>query len=477
MEQTFRNRVSSGFFWQGLSSGSDFIISFLVSILLARLLMPEDFGVIAIVNVFAGVLGVCVQAGFPQALIQKKDLDPADCSSVFFLNLILAFLLSGLLFFSAPLIAEYYSKADLLWYIRVHSVKIVICALSVVPGALLLRDMLFRLNFRITLIGNGVSGALGILLAFLDCGVWALIVQQLFCVSLMAYLQWLWGKWRPVMVLDLARLRRMFSFGWKLFCSGLLDCIYNNISPVLIGKLFSLSALSYYNRGSQLPQQCTGLVSGMTGQVLFPALSAIQDDRAKMRSLMRNLLKSIMFFVVPGLTFLFVFSEHVILILYGEKWLPAVPYMRAFLCVFLFHPLNNANLQLLTACGRSDAFLALEIIKKVQTVLIIVLTCRYGPLAMAQGLAVGGILCFAENSWLGKRLIDYGTWRQTADFLPVLILSLAGGAAAWSCTGLTDSVFLNLLTGGLVFGVVYLAGACLFRQIPKTLLNAVKPRP
>jgi polysaccharide biosynthesis protein len=464
---SLKKLVLSGVFWQGLSNGGSFAINFVITVILARLLMPEDFGIVAIISVFIAVFGVFIDSGFSSALIQRKDLRPEDCSSVFFVNLVIAGTVYALLFVSAPWIADFYNRKDLTLFIRVLALVMIIRSFSIVQGTLITRNMQFHLNFRISLISLILSGSLGVLMAFQGFGAWALITQTLCGGVITCLLQWYWGKWRPILKIDFRRLKEMFQFGWKLLCSAMLDCVYNNLYSILIGKLFNLSILSFYDRGKHIPNSGIGIINTTLGQVLFPAFSTIQDNKEKLRILMQKSLKTIMFLVIPVLAMLFVLAEPLVMVLYGEKWLSAVPFLQIFCIVFLFWPLHTINLQLLTACGRSDVFLILEIIKKVQIIPVILLTYPHGVIAMATGSAVMAPIGFIENAWMSKKLANYGTLKQSFDLLPILGIAIVSAIAAWLSIGFIANIYFKVIAGGLVFGIIYLTGTLVCHQIPE----------
>lgn len=471
-----RDKILSGVFWQGLSNIGNFGLGFIISVILARLLTPEDFGVVAIIGVFIALFSVFIDSGFSMALVQKKELQEADRSSVFFLNLIMAGIIYTFLFFSAPWIASFYARPELVSCIRVLALTMIISSFSLVQGTMIYRNMQFHLNFRISLISLLASGSIGVIMAYRGFGVWALIIQQIIKSFLTCILQWYWGKWRPAFVVDFSRLRALFQFGWKLFCSGLLDNFYNNLYPILIGKLFNLSTLSYYNRGNHIPSMGMGIINSTVGSVLFPAFSSLQDDRMKMRQVMRKALRNIMFLVIPCMTLLFMAAHPLIQVLYGNQWMPSVPFLQIFCFVFVFWPLSSINLQLLTACGRSDIFLILEILKKAQVICIILATFRYGPQAMAWGLVLSGAICFLENSWMSKKLVDYSTWKQARDLFPMLACSLLSGLIAWGVCLKMGHDWLRLLLSGGVFAVVYLLSSLGFKIMPEEIVMLAKER-
>lgn len=471
-----RQKVLSGVFWQGLSNIGSYGINFLISVILARLLTPEDFGIVAIIGVFTALFGVFVDSGFSTALIQKKNIEKADCSSVFFLNLVMAGVIYGILFFAAPWIAKFYVKPELIACIRVLALTIVISSISIVQGTLIYKKMLFHLNFRISLISLIISGLVGVFMAYRGFGVWALITQQLLKALLTGIMQWFWGKWIPELVVDFSRLKTLFQFGWKLFCSGLLDNFYNNIYPLTIGKLFNLSTLSYYNRGNHIPSLGMSIINSTIGSVLLPTFSNIQDDREKTKTVMQKALKNIMFLVIPCMTFFFISADPLVRILYGEKWLPCAPFLQIFSVIFLFYPLHTTNLNLVIACGRSDFFLWIEIIKKIQGVVCILLTFRYGPLTMASCMIITTVLAYIENSYLSRKLADYGSWEQCLDLLPMLLISIISGSVTWYISSFIENFYIHFIVLGIAFSVFYFLLSAVWKLIPLEIIELLKNR-
>lgn len=476
MPDSLKSQIISGVFWTGLRNIGSYGINFAISLILARLLSPEDFGVVAIVGVFTALFGTFIDSGLSSALVQKKDLKNEDCSSVFFVNFAMALFLYSLLFFTAPLIAQFFKKTELVWCLRVSALTMVIGSLTIVQGTMIYRKMQFHLDFRISLIALVVSGTVGVWMAFTGFGVWALITQTLTRSILGCLLQWYWGKWRPILALDFTRLKGLFQFGWKMFCSSLLDNLYNNLYPLLIGKLFNLTTLSYYNRGNHIPSLGMSIINNTLGCVMFPAFSQIQNDPPKMRFLMKKALKNIMFLVIPCMAVVFVVARPLTVVLFSDKWLPAVPYMRIFCFVYVFWPLHTTNLNLLMGCGRTDIFLTLEIIKKIQVVLTILGTFRWGPLALVWGSAFGSFLAFIVNSWMSKRLVNYSTWQQTLDLLPMVGVALFSTFVAMASSWRLVNDWQQLLIGGTVFSLMYLLICWVFKLLPEDLTNIVISR-
>ena len=473
---SLRKKILYGVFWQGLEKVGSQGISFVISVVLARLLDPEDFGVIALMMVFIALCNVVMDSGFSNALIQKQHATKTDFCSVFFINIALGVALYVTMFFAAPWIAGFYGSSELTLYLRVSSLALVITSFSRVQQAYLYKNMLFHLSFRISWIVLLVSGTAGIVMAYCGCGVWSLIVQQLCNAAAQCLLLWLFVKWRPMWLFDWPRAKSLFKFGWKFLVSSFLDTLYKDIYSVVIGKISNLTSLAYYNRGKAIPALGMGVINTTVGSVLFPAFSQLQDSRAKMRELAKRGIRNIMFLVIPALTLLFVLAEPLVRVLLTEKWLSCVIYLQLCCISFFYWPLHTTNLQIISACGRSDVFLLLEIIKKVQAVVVIILTYRYGVVTMVAAGAAMGIVNFFENAWFNRKLIHYPPWRQLWDILPLLLVATIAGAGVFFGVRFIASPWGKLLAGGGAFVVLYLAGVVLLGQLPVDIINLLKHR-
>ena len=476
---TLREKIYTGFLWQGLERLGSQGTQFLISILLARLLSPKEFGVIAIMMVFITIGYICIDGGFSMALVQKKDIDEHDCSAVFYLNIVMSLVLYIVVFIVAPFIAEYYANGAICKYLRVLASVFVIRAFSIVQTALLTKRMLFKFNFRINITAITISGTAGVILAYCNFGVWALIAQQMISVFVTGCLLWYFVKWHPILVFSWDSLKVLFSFGWKLLISGLMNTLYGNLYSLIIGKLFNLDTLAYYNQGRQFPQQGMDTFGSVFGSVIFPGFASIQSDRVRLKSIFERALKAINFLTTPILCCLLVAAKQVVLLLLGEKWLPCVPYMRLCCIIFLFYPLHTLNLQTLNACGRSDVFLILEIIKKAQSILMMLITYHYGVMAMVWGMVITAPIAFIENAWMNKKLISYSCWRQLLHVAPVIAISVISGIAAYFMEPLFDNAWLSLISESLVFVAIYSILAYFTGQFPieiKRLLLAIAHR-
>lgn len=473
---SLKQKIISGVFWQGVEKIGTQGINFVISVVLARLLAPKEFGVAALMMVFLLLCNVVIDSGFGNALIQKKEATQADFCSVFFINIVLGATLYGVMFFAAPWIARFYDYPELTLYLRVSSLSLIIGSFMVIQRTLLIKQMMFYLNFRINWTTCLLSGSVGILMAYHGIGVWALIIQNLVRVAVTCLLLWGLVKWRPQLCFDWERTKSLFKFGWKFLVSSFLDTLYNDIYSVVIGRIANLTSLGFYNRGKSVSALGMGAVTNTISSVLFPAFSQIQDDKVKMCELAKRGIRNIMFFVSPVLTLLFILADPLVRVLFTEKWLPCVIYLRLCCITFFFWPLHATNLQVISASGRSDVFLILEIIKKVQAALVIIVTYRYGVVIMVAGEAAMGIVSFFENSWFNRKLINYPPWRQLWDILPVSLIAMISGGGAYGGTLFVTSPWCKLLAGGSAFVALYVVGAVLFRQFPADILNLLRRR-
>ena len=326
-------------------------ISFIVTIVLARLIAPEAYGTIAIINVFINILSVFIDSGMGSALIQKKDADELDFSSLFFFNMGMCCLLYCILFFSAPLIAKFYNNNELVPLVRVIGLFLIVSGIKNVQQAYVSRYMLFKRFFFSTLGGTLVSAIVGIAMAYAGLGVWALVAQSLSNAIIDTIILWITVKWRPVLQFSITRVKALFSFGWKLLCSSLLDTVYNNLRNMIIGKLYSAADLAYYNKADSFPNLIVNNINSSINSVLFPAMSSVQDQRETVKAMTRRSIMVSTYIMAPLMIGLAFVSEPLVSLLLTDKWLACVPYMRIFCITYMFYPIHTANLSAIKAMG------------------------------------------------------------------------------------------------------------------------------
>ena len=442
-----KQSVITNFIWRFMERGGTYVMNFIVSVVLARLLDPSLYGTVALVTAITTILQVFVDSGMANSLIQKKDTDDLDYSSVFYFNLAFCLLLYAGLFFCAPWISRLYRIPELTPIVRVLGLTIVVSGVKNVQQAYVAKTMQFRRFFFATLGGTVFSAVVGITLAYLGYGVWALVFQQLLNVTVNTDILWLTVGWKPKRMFSWKRLGVLISYGWKLLVSQLLDTAYLKLYQFIIGLRYSTADLAFYNRGDQFPNLIMENTSASLDSVLLPVLSSEQDDRVRVREMTRRAVKVSTFVLMPLMAGLAACAEPLVRFLLTEKWLPCVPYMQLFCLNYAFWPVHTANLNAIKAVGRSDIFLKLEIIKKVLETGILLVTMRYGVMAITLGLLASGFASIVINAWPNRRLLDLPFTRQLLDVLPALLLSLGMAAAIWPVTllGLPDAVRLLIM--------------------------------
>lgn len=448
-----KNVTITNFLWRFAERSGAQIVTFIVSIVLARLLMPEDYGTIALVTVFTTILQVFVDSGLGSALIQKKDADDLDFSSVFIFNFIVCIILYLIMFFIAPVIAKFYGDMNLVSIIRVISITILISGVKGIQQAYVSRNMMFKRFFYSTIGGTIFSAFLGIYMAYKGFGVWALVVQQLSNTAIDTLILWITVDWRPKFIFSWNRLKSLLNFGWKLLVSALLDTTYNNLRNLIIGKLYTSSDLAFYNQGDKFPKVIVTNINTSIDSVLLPTMAKEQDNPMKVKSMTRRAIKTSTYLMAPMMMGLAFCSDTIVRLVLTEKWIECVPFLRIFCITYMFWPIHTANLNAINSLGRSDWFLRLEIIKKVFGLFILVSTMRLGVMLMAYSLLVTSVFSQIINSWPNKKLIGYGFVEQLKDILPAILLAITMGICI-SFVNLLDLTLLLKLIIQIVLGII-----------------------
>lgn len=463
MENT---KVFTNFIWRFLERCGAQGVTFIVSIVLARLLDPAVYGTVALVTVFTTIMQVFIDSGFGVALIQKKDADDLDFSSVFFFNISMCIFLYALMFFAAPLIARFYDKPELTPMVRVLSLTLIISGVKNVQQAYVSRNMLFRKFFFATLGGTLGAAVIGIWMAYKGYGVWALITQQLFNAAVDTAILWITVKWRPKAVFSFERLKVLLSYGWKLLASGLLDTLYNNLTALIIGKMYTDEDLAFFNKGERFPEMIVSNINASIDSVILPALSAEQDDAATVKRMTRKAITVSTYIMMPMMMGLAVCAEPIVSLILTDKWLPCVPFLRVFCFTYAFYPIHTANLNAIKAMGRSDIFLKLEIIKKLIGLAGILTTMWISVKAMAYILPFNSIVCQMVNAHPNKKLLNYSYGEQLKDMLPQIVLSCIMGALVLGISYLSFGNGITLLLQIPAGIAVYVIGSKLLKIEP-----------
>ena len=430
-------------------------VTLIVSLILARILDPEIYGIVALVTVFTTIMQVFIDGGLGSALIQKKDADDLDFSTVFYFNLIVCVVLYVIMFISSPMIAYFFNISELTSIIRVLSLSLIISGIKNIQQAYVSRNLLFKRFFFATLSGTIGAAILGVWMAYNGFGVWALISQNLFNAFVDTVILWITVKWRPKKCFSIERLKKLYSFGWKLLISNLIAVLDRELRQLVIGKKYSASDLAYYNRGVQFPNLIVINLNSSIDSVLLPTMSAEQDNKSRVKDMTRRAIKTSTFIMMPMMVGLSVCAEPIIRLILTEKWLPAVFFLRIFCFSYAFFPIHTANLNAIKAMGRSDMFLRLEIIKESVNIIALISTMFISVEAMALSVLVTSITSQVINTWPNRRLLDYAYNEQLKDILPNILISGLMGVAVYGVYLLKLSDIITLIIQIPIGVIVY----------------------
>lgn len=455
--------VIKSMLWKLMERFSTQIVSFVISIILARILAPSEYGIIAIILIFINFANVIIDGGLNTALIQKKDADQTDFSTIFWFCLLLSGVLYVVLFFTAPLISRFYDNEILTPVLRVLSLVLFANSINSIQRAYVSRHMLFKKLFWVNAVAVVLSGSLGIAMAYKGYGVWALVGQSLSSPIVCCVLMWFAVKWRPTLVFSLERFRSLFDYGWKIFMTNFIIAVYEDVRGLVIGKVYQPSALAFFDRGKSLPSLLMTNVTLAINTVLLPAFADEQDDRARVKQMMRRSVQVSYLFVLPLLVGFIFTAKNIILVLLTEKWLPAVPFVQIFCVAFILMPIQNVNMTAIKSLGYSSITLKLEIIKKIIEAVILVVSFLINVYAVAWGIVLYNFICIFINLSPSEKLVGYSWKEQIKDVLPTLIATLIMGAAVYVCSFLPFNPLLVLMIQVCVGVVVYYVACRMLR--------------
>ncbi|HIS90832.1 MAG TPA: lipopolysaccharide biosynthesis protein [Candidatus Faecisoma merdavium] len=477
--ENIKNEVISSLIWKFLERIGTQGVQFIVSIILARLLLPSDYGVVSMILVFTAIANVFIQTGFSTSLIQKKDSDELDFSSVFYISLLIAAICYVILFFAAPIIASFYNMPAITSILRVISLTLFFGAINSVQNAKIAKEMKFKKLFLSSLVAILISGTTGVLMAYKGFGPWALVGQQIANSIATTIILWFTSSWQPKLMFSINRVKSLLSYGWKILCSALLDTIYQNIYNLVIGKFYSSSTLGNYNKGEQFPKLIAVNVDGAISSVMLPAYSKQQDRKDKLKKMVRRSIVTSSLLLFPMMFGLAAVAETVVKVLLKENWLGCVPFMQLLCIVYALYPINTANLQVIKALGKSDYFLKLEIIKKVIGLFALIVTLPFGVLQMAIGQVLVAILSTFINAFPNRKLLNYNYFEQIKDLFPSLIISIIMFIIVYSFNFINLNMYILLIIQILGGVIIYFGLAYIFKleslnymiEILKSLLN------
>lgn len=464
MAESLKNKTVKGTVWSTLERFSVQGIQFIVMIIMARILTPEDYGLVGMLAIFIAVSQSLIDSGFSQALIRKQDRSEIDNSTVFYFNIGVGAILYLILFFSAPLIASFYNEPQLVPITRIIGLSLVFNSLVVVQRALLTINLDFKTQAKASFVGVIISGAIGITMAYTGFGVWAIVWQQISNLAVVTVLLWILSRWKPIWAYSWKSFRELFSFGSKLLASGLLDTIFRNLYLIVIGKFFKASDLGYYTRAHQFTDFASSNITGIFQRVTYPVLCTIQNDDTRLSNVYRRLLRTSAFIIFPLMTGMAAVAKPMVISFLTEKWLFSAVLIQILCFSQMWYPVHAINLNLLQVKGRSDLFLKLEIIKKALTVIVLCITLPMGLIPLCIGTIFSSIIALIINTHYTGKLINLGFLKQMKDLLPTLLLSLATGMIVYlTVTYINMASWLALIVGVIEGIVLYIGMAKILR--------------
>lgn len=464
MSESLKHKTLKGTIWSSIERFSVQGIAFVVMIIMARILTPEDYGLVGMLTVFIAISQSLVDSGFSQALIRKQNRSEVDNSTVFYFNIAVGIALYLILFFCAPLIAKFYDEPILVPLTRIISLSIIINSFVVVQRALFIVEIDFKTQAKASVLAAIASGTVGITMAHTGWGVWAIVWYQIVNLLVNVSLLWFFSTWRPRWLYSWNSFRELFTFGSKLALSALLETLYSNIYLLVIGKLFKSSDLGYYTRAQQFASFPSSNLTGIFQRVTYPVFCTIQNDDDRLRGVYRRFLRLSAFVVFPLMIGLAAVAHPLILIFLKEQWIFAATLLSILCFSMMWYPIHAINLNLLVVKGRSDLFLRLEVIKKLIGIGVLCATIPFGLIPMTIGSIVISILCLVVNTHYTGQLIQMGFLRQMRDLFPSLLYSLSMGAIVWLATTIFTAPTLQLTVGCLTGVTYYLLVATVTRS-------------
>ena len=454
-------------------------VNFVIQIVLARLLLPEDYGIVSLLIVFVNIANAIIQNGFNTALIQKKDVESIDISSAFFVTLLLSTVLYAVLYFTAPVISSFYKMDKMVVVLRVLALLLPLGAVNTIQIAILSRNFQFQKLLISNMTAVIISGAAGIGLAYLGAGAWALVMQQLLFNLISCIVLWFVVRWRPKLEFSFNSIKILFSFGWKMLASRLINLIYGDIYSLVIGRVFNASALGLYNRGKQFSYTIIMSIDGAIQSVMLPAYSKEQENKKMLKMMTRRSIVTSAYIVFPVMTGLAVAAAPLISLLLTDRWLGCVPFLQINCFIYALYPIHSANLQVICAMGKSDIYLKLEIIKKVLGIIIMGITLPFGIYWFTFGGVITGLLSTVINAFPNIEYLNYSILEQWRDIFPSLILSVIMGTIVYPIQFLPINNLLILIFQIVLGILIYIGGSFLFKfecffYLTDTITNILK---
>lgn len=459
MGDSLKGKAIIGVGWSAMENVARYGITFVVTLVLARLLGPDEYGLIGVVSILINVFNAIVDSGLTAALVRKKNVNNTDYSTVFVANFVISVFLSIVLFFLSGYISVFFSRPELKVLTEVMSVVIVINSLAIVQKARLTREINFRIQTKISVIATILSGILGIALAYMGYGVWALVWQQISSQLLITILLWYFNRWRPQLIFSIESFKELWGFGWKLLASSLIGTIWDEVFSIVIGKCYSPSSLGLYTRARQFASLCSSNINTVVQRVSYPVLSSIQDDKERLKNGYERVIKMTMlptFVLMVGMAAV---AKPMIVVLIGEKWIGCIPMLQLICFDMMLYPLHALNLNAIQVLGRSDLILKLRIIKTIIATSVLIVGIVHGILWMLFASIIIGWLSYFLNSYFLKSLLDYTIYDQLRTIIPGLVIALVMGGIVFTITFLSINVYVMLISQ-MILGLIVVIFLC-----------------
>ena len=471
MAESLKRKFFKGIVWNTIDKFFGRGAGFVIGIVLARLLEPSDYGLIGMLSVFMAISTQFINAGMGSALIQKKECTPVDYSTVFVCNLGMALLFYFIFFLSAPLIADFYNQPILKDVTRVYALVFVIGSFNTIQRSMLNKAVNFKALAHISIISTIVSGAVGIFIAYQGFGVWALVFQVITSSIVGWFLFPYFSKWKVSFRFSINSFKQLFGYGSKLMATGLVSTLMSNISTMFIGKYYSSAQLGYYNKGASMPDVIYNIIYSVLGNVSFPILTSIQDDRERMLSIYKRVLFTIAMVMFPTMSLLAILSKPLVIVLYTEKWLPAVAFMQIWFITRTITPLSVMNINMINAIGRSDLFMKMDFSKIPMTLIMLAITLPISPMAVAIGSLCTSFIAFFINAYIPGKIYGYTAWKQIKDWRFILLSVIIMVMSVWPIVHYINNSWLQIIIGGIVGVTTYLACCLMFGIVKKEMLK------
>lgn len=457
MDNNIKSKILSGVLWQFLQKITSQLFSFVVTVILARLLTPADYGVVALACMFNVLVGIFISGSMDAALIQKKDADELDYNTIFYSSLFMSFIIYGVVYFGSPYFASFYHNEQICPVMRVLALTMPIGALAMVQNAIISRQMAFKKYFTASIVGQVVSAIIGILMAYQGFGPWALVAQQMVSSVTNTLVMFCIVRWYPKLMFSWNRFKILFNFAWKKTASSFIGTLCDQLKGYLIGFKYTAADLAYFNRGEGLPQLFGTNISGTVNTVLFPALSKLQGDKEAVKRGMRRAMMVSSYILSPIFLGLAAVSDKVVPLLYSAKWTPAIPFMQLACLTVVVVSLNNANLQSIYAIGKSGEVLKLEFYKKPVMILLIFIGLYFGPIGISAAMLIYSIYVLYMNTQPNKKFLDYALREQVNDIKAGLLLSIIMGILVFLIGLIISNIYMALVVQ-VAFGAMFYIG-------------------